>query len=94
LDQDHPHKEDQWDHHRVKDHKLERQPHHHLLSFPLKHSKQAHLQLIQGVLEDVYLDIRIFGLEIVSNFGSFRHSLAELLSLDGVGMDLDGFSLA
>ena len=34
--------------------------HHHLL-FPLKHSKHKRLRLIQGVLEDVYSDLRISG---------------------------------
>ena len=35
--------------------------HHPHLSFPLKHNKLEHLQLIRAVLEDVYSDLRICG---------------------------------
>ena len=52
---------DQWGHHQVKEHKLVHLLLHHHLTFLRKHNKQAHLQWIQEVLEDVYSDTHMYG---------------------------------
>jgi hypothetical protein len=49
------------------------------------------MQLTQAVLQDAYTDTRMYGCEVLNNFGFIQHLLVETLSQGIVGLDIDGF---